>query len=56
MLAAGTAGLIVNATLWVHAARQGRRIDRLHERRRLVVLAYFAAVLAGTALVWTALL
>lgn len=56
LLLAGAGGLIINVAAWIDAHRAGQLTDRLHGRRRALVYGSTAAVVAGTALVWTALL
>lgn len=56
LLVGGAGGLIINVAAWVDAHRADRRADRLHGNRRALVYGSTAAVAAGTALVWTALL
>lgn len=56
ILIVGAGGLVINGAAWLDAHRAGRRTDRLHGRRRALVYSSTAAVVVGTALVWTALL
>src|SRR5699024_5025069 len=56
LLTAGAGGLIINAAAWLAAHRAGRRTERLHGRRRTLAYSSTAAVVVGTALVWTTLL
>lgn len=56
LLTAGAGGLIINAAAWLDAHRAGRRTERLHGRRRTLAYSSTAAVVVGTALVWTTLL
>lgn len=56
LLTVGAGGLIINAAAWLDAHRAGRLTERLHVRRRPLVYVSTAAVVAGTALVWSMLL
>ncbi|GED00306.1 hypothetical protein KVA01_24600 [Kocuria varians] len=56
LLTAGAGGLIINGAAWLDAHRAGRLTERLRGRRRALVYVSTAAVVLGTALVWTTLL